>query len=132
MCDREAAFGKLGEQRLDIAERGFAGRRIAHMADRSAPGKAPHDLVAIEVAGDVAHRPVRMEMFAVEGGDSGGFLAPVLERMKAERDEARGVVGAPDTEDAALLAQLVVVEWIGRQHQEGSPTTQRLAVECGI
>ena len=39
---------------------------------------------------------------------SGGFLAAVLQRMEAERDEARRIVGAPDAEDAALLAQLVV------------------------
>ena len=32
--DREAALGKLGEQRLDVAQRGLAGGRIADMADR--------------------------------------------------------------------------------------------------
>ena len=32
--DREAALGKLGEQRLDIAKRGLARGRIADMADR--------------------------------------------------------------------------------------------------
>ena len=55
-------------------------------------------------------------MRAVEAGDARRFLAAMLERVEAERDEARGVVGAPDAEDAALLAQLVVVERIGRQH----------------
>ena len=55
-------------------------------------------------------------MAAVEAGDPGRFLAAMLERVEAERDEARGVVGAPDAEHAALLAQLVVVERIGRQH----------------
>ena len=32
--DREAALGQFGEQRLDVAQRGLAGRRIADMADR--------------------------------------------------------------------------------------------------
>jgi hypothetical protein len=35
--DREAARGKLGEQRLDVAQRGLAGGRIADMADRGRP-----------------------------------------------------------------------------------------------
>jgi integrase len=38
------------------------------------------------------------------------------ERMKAERDEVRRVVGTPDAEDAALFVQFVVIERIGRQH----------------
>jgi hypothetical protein len=57
-----------------------------------------------------------MVELAVEAGDSGGFLAPVLERVEAQRDEARRIVGAPDAEDSALLVQLVVIEGIGRQH----------------
>ena len=32
--DREAALGQIGEQRLDVAQRGLAGGRIADMADR--------------------------------------------------------------------------------------------------
>ena len=38
--DREAAFGKLGEQRLDVAKRGLAGGRIADMADRRCARRA--------------------------------------------------------------------------------------------
>jgi hypothetical protein len=60
-----------------------------------------------------------MEMPAVEGGDPGGFLSPVLERVQPQRDEARSVVGTPDAEHAALFAQFVVFEWIGRQHVFG-------------
>ena len=116
MGDREAALGEIGEQRLDVAQRGLAGGRIADMADRGAAGELAHDLVAVEIAGDVAHRPVRMELRAVEAGDAGRFLAAVLERVEAQRDEARGVVGTPDAEHAAFLAELVVVERIGRQH----------------
>jgi hypothetical protein len=57
-----------------------------------------------------------MEVRAVEAADAGCFLAAVLQGVKAERNEAGGVVGTPDAEDAALFAKLVVVEWIGRQH----------------
>ena len=53
-----------------------------------------------------------------KAGDARRFLAAVLQRVKAERDETRRIVGTPDAEDAALLAQLVVVERIGRQHAQ--------------
>ena len=75
------------------------------------------DVVAVEIAGDVTHRPMRMEMPAVEARDPGGFLAAVLKRVKAERNEARRIVGAPDAEHAAFLAELVIIERIGRQHR---------------
>ncbi len=116
MRDREAALGKFGKQGLDVAERSFAGGGIAHMADARAAGEPAHDLVLVEIAGDMPHRAVRVEMLAIERCDTRGFLAAMLKRVKAERDEARRIVGSPDAEDAALLAQLVVVERIGRQH----------------
>jgi len=115
--DREPARGELGEQRLDVAQRGLACGRIADMADGGPAGEPANDVVAVEISGDMAHRPVGVEMLAVEAGDPGRFLAAVLERVEAERDKARGIVGAPDAEHAALLAQLVVIERIGRQHR---------------
>ena len=117
MGDREAALGKIGEQRLDVAQRGFAGGRIADMADRDRARQLADDVVAVEIAGDMAHGAVGVIVGAVEADDAGGFLAAVLERVEAERDEAGGAVGAPDSENAALLAELVVVERVGRQHE---------------
>ena len=64
----------------------------------------------------MSHRPVGVVVGAVEADDAGGFLAAVLQGVKPKRDEARGVVGAPDSENTAFLAQLVVVERIGGQH----------------
>ena len=43
------------------------------------------------------------------GDDAGGLLAAVLERVQAKRHVGRGILGAVDAVDAALLAQLVVV-----------------------
>src|SRR5437762_880971 len=91
------------------------------MADRGAAGEIANDVVTIEVAGDVPHRPMRVEILAVEAGDARAFLAAVLQRVQPKRDEARRIFGAPDPEDAALLAQLVVVERIGRQHASRGP-----------
>ena len=95
------------------------------MADGRTAGEAADDLVAVEIPGDMAHRPMRVEMLAVEADDAGGFLSAVLERVEAQRDEARSGVGAPDAEHPALLAELVVIEWIGRQHVPGLQLASR-------
>src|SRR4029453_17355734 len=75
-----------------------------------------HDGVAVEIAGDMAECPVRVEMLAVEAGDARRFLSAMLQCVQSERNEARGVLGGPDAENAALLVQFVVVEWIGGEH----------------
>ena len=86
-------------------------------------------VVAVEIAGDMAHRAVGVEIVAVEAGDAGRFLAAVLQRVEAERDQRRGALRAGHAEDAALLAQLVVVEWVawsawwpsaGRRRRDGA------------
>ena len=121
--DRETAFRQLREERLDVAQRGFAAGRIADVADGGPAGEAADDVVPVEITRDMAHRAMRVEMASIDTGDSGRFLAAVLQRMEAEGDEAGGVVGTPDAEHAALLAQLVIVERIGRQHRFRSPAT---------
>jgi hypothetical protein len=60
-----------------------------------------------------------VELLAVEAGEAGGLLAAMLQGVQTQRDEIRRIVGTPDTEDAALFAQLVVIERIGRQHVPG-------------
>src|SRR3546814_2258561 len=64
----------------------------------------------------MAHRAMGVEILAVEGGDARGFLSAVLQGVKAQRDNRGGAVGAMNTKYAALLAELVVVERMGRQH----------------
>ena len=64
----------------------------------------------------MTHGAVGVIVGAVEADDAGRFLAAVLQRVKPERDEAGGAVGAPDAENAAFLAELVVIERIGGQH----------------
>ena len=51
-----------------------------------------------------------VEPRAVEGDDAGGLLPAMLERMQPERDDRGGVRMAEYAEDAAFLAQPVVVE----------------------
>jgi hypothetical protein len=116
MSDREAAFGQVGKERLNIAQRSLARGRIADMANRDVARQFADDFVAIKVACDMTHGAVGVIVGAVKADDAGCFLAAVLQRVEAERDEAGGSVSAPDSENSALLAELVVVEWVGRQH----------------
>ena len=53
-------------------------------------------------------------MFGVVGDDAARLLAAVLQRVQAERDEIRGIGHADHAEDAAFLAQLVVVGGVER------------------
>ena len=114
--DREATLGKLGEQGLDVAQGGVAGGRIAVVPDRDPPDQLAHHRVAVEIARNMPHRAVGMIIAAVIADDPGGFLPAVLERVEAQRDEARRLVGAPDREDPALLVKVIVIERVGRQH----------------
>jgi hypothetical protein len=86
------------------------------MANGGLARQAGNDIIAVEIAGNVAHRPVGMERLAIETGDAGGFLTAVLQRMQAKRGKGGGAVSAPDGEDAALLAQPVIVEGVCGQH----------------
>src|SRR3546814_8891195 len=65
----------------------------------------------------MAHRAMGVEMRAVEAGDAGGLLPAMLEGMETERHErGRRIGSARNPENAALFAQLVVIERIGGQH----------------
>ena len=64
--------------------------------------------------------------FVAGATNAGGFLAPMLERMKAQRHHGRSGIRAPHPENAAFFAQLVVIKWIGGEHSESpeiSPVT---------
>ena len=88
------------------------------MAASDMPGKTADDLIAVEVSGDMPHRPVGMESFAIPAGNPGGFLAAVLEGVKAQCCHGRGGIRAPHPENTALFAQFVIIKWIGGEHSE--------------
>jgi hypothetical protein len=52
--------------------------------------------------------PLDVELRAVIGDDAGGFLAAMLQRMQAKRDDRRGVLPSENAEDAALVMEVVV------------------------
>ena len=110
VADRKTATVELGEQRLHVAQDGFARGRIAHVAHRRHAGQALDHFAAGEVVADEAHPALGMEPLAVERDDAGGFLPAVLERVQTERGDRRRVGMPEDAEDAALFTQPVAVE----------------------
>src|SRR5260370_8290668 len=87
----ETAGIEFGEQRLNVAQHRSAGGRVAHMADRYAARQAIDDLAARERVADEAEPALGMEPAAVIADDAAGLLAPVLERMQADRRDSRVV-----------------------------------------
>ena len=116
MRHREATRRQFRKQRLDVAESAAARGRIADVADGDIAGQLAHHLVAVEIARHMAVRAVRVEMLPVEAGDPRRFLPPVLERVEAECGHRRGALSAIHPENAALLAQFVVIERMRGQH----------------
>ncbi len=113
VADRKAAAFELGEQRLHVAQDGFAGGGVADVAHRGGAGQAVDHLAAGKVVADQAHAAFGVEALAVEGDDAGGLLAAVLKGVQAERGDGCGVGVAEDAEHAALLAQAIGI-WIER------------------
>ena len=111
MRDGEAACGELGEERLHVAERGAARGRIAVMADGAVALQPLHHLRLGEIVADQADVALDAELRAVEGDDPRRLLAAMLQRVQAERGQRRRFRVAEDAEDAALLVELVVVEF---------------------
>ena len=80
------------------------------MADGGGAGEAVDHLAAGEGVADEAEAALGVEAAAVEGDDAGGFLAAMLEGVKAERRDSGGVGVAVDAEDAAFLAERVALQ----------------------
>ncbi|GAA4110014.1 hypothetical protein GCM10023067_06850 [Aminobacter aganoensis] len=49
-----------------------------------------------------------MELAAIVGDDAGGFLAAMLERMQAQRDDGRCVLPAKYAEHAAFIVEMII------------------------
>src|SRR5260370_15867846 len=119
VADGEPAELEIGEQRLHVAQRHLAGRGIAHMAEGGMTEEPADDFLRAEILADMTHAAMGMELLAVIGHDPGGFLAAMLERVQAERNQRGGVGMAVNPEDAAFLAQMVVIVGIGCEHRCG-------------
>ena len=110
MRDREPAAVEFGEQRLDIAQDRFAGRRIADMSEGQIARQPLDGRAAREMVADQPEAAFGLETPAVERDDAGRFLAAMLQGVQAERGDRGGVGVTEDAEDAAFLTQPVAVE----------------------
>ena len=86
------------------------------MPNRASTNQTADDFLAVEIARDVAHCAVRVEIMAVKAAHAGSFLPTMLECMQAERDHRRCAVDIADAENAALFAQFIIVKGVGGQH----------------
>jgi hypothetical protein len=86
------------------------------MANPNRTGQLADNVVAVEIAGDMPHCSMCVIIRAIETNDPRRLLAAMLESVEAEGNEAGGRIGAPDSEDAALLAEFVVVKRVGGKH----------------
>src|SRR6185436_5580430 len=104
--ERQLAVRAVDDDRLGVGEPALAGRRVAHVAGGEVPGQ-PGERVAAERIVDVAHRARGADAGAVGGGNAGAFLAAMLERVEPQVGEVRGLCVPEDSEDPALVFELV-------------------------
>ena len=96
------------KKRLHVAQAGAAGGGVARMADGAGAGQPVDDGRLGEGVADQADMALDVELRAVIGDDAGRFLAAVLQRVQAERDDRRGVLPAENAEHAAFVVEMVV------------------------
>jgi hypothetical protein len=108
MREREPAARVLDHQRLAVADRRRAGRRVAVMPNRTRPFELLDDC-AVENVSDQSHPAMRNERLAVGRNDSRRLLPAMLLRVQAEIGEVGGLRMPVDAEHAALFVEHV--EW---------------------
>ena len=107
---------EIGEQRLDVAQRHLAGRRVADMTDRGPAGQTRDDILRAEIVADQTRAAMRAELVAVIGDDAGRLLAAVLQRVQPERGQRRRVLVPVYPENTAFLVETIRFR-AGRQHR---------------
>ena len=101
--DRNLPACERKQQWLGIGLAARAGSGIPAMADGHAAANALQ-LMAVE---NLVNQPqaghALKQMLPVDGNDSGGFLAPVLERVQPKLRQRNGVFMAPDTKECTVM-----------------------------
>ncbi len=132
--NRRAAHRKLAEEWLHVADRGVAlrsGRGVADVPDGDRPRQGLHQGRVREAVAHVPEPPGRVEaLVRIVADDTRRLLAAVLQRMEAKRREVRRLGDADHAEDAALFAQLVVVE--GMCLRQGAHGPDREVAGSGV
>ena len=129
--NRESARRKVGVERLHVAQRGLTCRRIANMPTRHRTRKATDYIVAVEIARNVPHGAVGVELPSIPRAYPGRFLTAMLQCMKSERDKCCRGFRAPHAKNTALFAKFVIVIWVCRQ-QGSCPLSASNAEHIGM
>jgi len=115
VAQRELAFVAIDGDGLGVEQGFVAGGGVARVADGQATGKRSEN-AGLKNFFDFAHGAVELEFLTVARDDAGGFLAAMLQRVKAEIHEIRGFRMAEDAEDTTVVVE-VIVENEGPIHQ---------------
>lgn len=86
------------------------------MADSGGAIQLAHNIVAIEIASDLAGGAMRVEILAIIGSYARGFLAAMLQSVKTKRNNGGCAVCTMNAENAALFAQLIVIKGMSGEH----------------
>ena len=98
-----AALSEQIEQRARAA-----GGGVTRVANGAVALQAVDDVLLGEGVADQADMAFDMKLGAVIGDDAGRFLAAMLQRMQAKRDDGRGVLPAENAEHTAFVVEIVV------------------------
>ena len=120
MADRQSAKGEIGEERLDVAQRDLAGRRIPAMTDRRRARQTRDHVLRAEIVADQTGTAMRTELVAVIGDDAGRLLAAMLQCVQPERGQCRRVLVPVDPENPAFLVEPIRFR-VGPQHPHLDP-----------
>src|SRR6185369_10421913 len=108
VADRDLALAIVHDERLRVRELAPARRGVAVVADRDRSAEVLQRATREDV-GHEAQSLVLAILHAVGRDDAGALLAAVLEGVEPGVGEPRRVLRSPDSENAALLPQAVLV-----------------------
>src|ERR1700684_1928792 len=86
------------------------------MADGGIALELGDDVLGAEILAHQPHAALGVELLAVIGDDSHCLLTAVLQGVKSERSQRRGIGVAVDPEYTAFLVEMIVVPRLGGQH----------------
>jgi len=101
---RQVALVIPHHDRLGVRQAGPAGRRITNVTERD-PTRQPPQRLVVERLGHQPGRLVDPRHAILDGADPGGFLTPVLQRIKAEEHQLGRVIDSRNAYDSAHWAQ---------------------------
>src|SRR5882724_7669005 len=126
VAERHLALVAIDHDGLGIEQSFVARGGIARVADGGGAGKFVQN-IGRENFFDFAHGAVGVEFVAVAGDNAGGFLAAMLESVKAEIDELCRFGVAEDSDDAAVVVEPIILICKFLRHRVTNVRSRELA-----